>query len=90
VSESDSGLNAIQMMDRIHPRLIVTDITMPDMDGFAFIDRLKAHSKWCDIPIAVVTGIELSADQRENLAPKVLGIWKKADGNLHTLIEKLC
>jgi len=39
--------------------LITCDIMMPDMDGFAFLEQLKADKRYQDIPVIVVTAAGL-------------------------------
>ncbi len=36
---------------------IVSDIEMPDMDGLAFVARLRAGGPWMDLPIIALTGM---------------------------------
>ena len=38
-------------------RAIVTDLMMPEMDGFSFINRLREHEGWRDIPIVVCSAL---------------------------------
>lgn len=35
------------------PDLIITDLSMPDMDGFELIEKLQANKKLKDIPVAI-------------------------------------
>ena len=37
-------------------RAIVTDLHMPDLDGFDLIDRVRAHQRHRGLPIVVITG----------------------------------
>ncbi|MCP4677204.1 MAG: response regulator [Deltaproteobacteria bacterium] len=36
--------------------LVITDIQMPDMDGYALIDRIRASKSFADMPIIVQSG----------------------------------
>jgi CheY-like chemotaxis protein len=38
------------------PDAIVTDLAMPETDGFSLIHRLKADPRTCDIPVVAVSG----------------------------------
>ena len=55
VSLANSGLRAIELAKRLHPDLILMDVTMPDMDGFETCRRLKADLETQDIPILFLT-----------------------------------
>jgi DNA-binding response OmpR family regulator len=55
LSASDS-LQAMGMAVRDKPALIVLDIGLPGGDGLMLLDRLRANSHTCAIPIIVATG----------------------------------
>ncbi len=49
-----------QAMDMIHsekPDLILLDLLMPRVDGYAMLDRLKANEDYKDIPVIVVSAV---------------------------------
>ena len=48
-------------------RLIVLDLTMPVMDGFAFLQTLRADEQHRDIPVVVLTARDLSPGDRQRL-----------------------
>ncbi|MDP8241089.1 MAG: response regulator [Candidatus Hatepunaea meridiana] len=50
-----SGRLALQMVDVIHPDLILLDIMMPDINGFEVCRKLKASDETKDIPIIFLT-----------------------------------
>jgi CheY-like chemotaxis protein len=45
------------LADTPRAQLIITDIMMPDMDGFAFLQRLKEHPTWRGIPVIMATAM---------------------------------
>ncbi len=45
------------------PDLIIADIHMPNMDGYAFVDNLRASGYFKDIPIIMLSGSESSAEK---------------------------
>lgn len=59
------------------PDLIILDLMMPEMDGFALLDRLRAQMPTHDIPIIVVTAKELTSVE-----------WKRLDGHIEQLMTK--
>ena len=63
---ADAGFRVVQAEDGIHglevlqaeaerPQVIVTDINMPRMDGFGFIEELRGDQRYRGIPILVLT-----------------------------------
>jgi CheY-like chemotaxis protein len=57
VDAAASAPAALDTLATITPDVIVTDIAMPPMDGYAFLARLKGAPAWRDIPVIAVTGI---------------------------------
>jgi putative two-component system response regulator len=46
-----SGKKLFEMLDKVAPDLILLDIEMPDMDGYAVIKKLKENANTVDIPV---------------------------------------
>jgi CheY-like chemotaxis protein len=40
---------------------------MPEMDGFELVAALQANTRWRDIPVVVVTALDLTAEDRRRL-----------------------
>jgi DNA-binding response OmpR family regulator len=53
---SSDPREALSQLASIRPSLIVLDMWMPTMNGRAFIDRLRADSRFADIPVLIVSG----------------------------------
>jgi DNA-binding response OmpR family regulator len=56
VRQAADGLQALREIDADPPELIVLDLSLPVVDGFAFRQEVAAHAHTRDIPIVVVTG----------------------------------
>ena len=63
---ADAGFRVVQAEDGVHglevlqaeaerPQVIVTDINMPRMDGFGFIEEVRGDQRYRGIPILVLT-----------------------------------
>lgn len=50
--DGEDGLNVLQ---DIAPDAIITDINMPRLDGFGFIDRVRKQDKFKSVPILVLS-----------------------------------
>ena len=61
VSLAEDGEHGLEVLDDIDPDVIITDINMPRLDGFGFIDALREREDTKTIPILVLT-TESSAD----------------------------
>ena len=58
---------ALEKLAVRRPDLILLDLTMPVMDGFAFVDECRRRLEGKDIPIVVVTARDLSHEDRARL-----------------------
>ena len=57
------------------PHAIVLDLFMPEMDGFTILERMRQDKKLRDVPVIVISGADLTADQQkqlENLGKRLL------------------
>ncbi len=50
-----NGQQALALLDERLPDLILSDILMPEVDGFEFLQRTRAHAAWQHIPFIVIT-----------------------------------
>lgn len=61
------GLKGLALIEREHPDLILTDISMPRWDGFQLADAVKARPHLASIPIIFVTAFAQRLDMEEGL-----------------------
>ena len=59
-----SGSSGIEVAARENPDVILLDIVMPDMDGFAVCKKLKEDHMLCDIPVVFVTALKGDKESR--------------------------
>ena len=55
VIQAEDGLLGLEALKAEAPDVIVTDINMPNMDGFGFIEAVRAQTRWDGLPILVLT-----------------------------------
>jgi CheY-like chemotaxis protein len=55
VTIATSGVDAMAKVETAAPDLIISDTKMPEMDGFAFCERLKQTPEWSQIPFIFLT-----------------------------------
>jgi len=67
VTTAASGREALQLLNAVQPDILVSDIGMPEMDGYEFITRVRA-SAGRNLPAAAVTAFARSEDKRRALA----------------------
>lgn len=59
-----SGQETLQSVDKHKPSLILLDVQMPDMDGYAVCRTLKSNAETEHIPVIFVTGMSEESDER--------------------------
>ncbi|PJE25885.1 two-component system, chemotaxis family, response regulator CheY [Pseudooceanicola antarcticus] len=52
---AEDGVHGIEVLDGLEPDAIITDINMPRMDGFGFIDAVRDQAEHRATPILVLT-----------------------------------
>jgi PAS domain S-box-containing protein len=66
ILEADEGFKALDLAKNNVPDLIITDIRMPNMDGFELLERLKSEENLKKIPILAYSASVLK-DQKERI-----------------------
>jgi CheY-like chemotaxis protein len=89
VTEAENGRVALQHMAESQPHLILLDLMMPEMDGFAFIEALRHQDAWRSIPIVVVTAKDLTPDDRRRLNGYVERILQKGAYSREELLREI-
>ena len=67
VHYATSGQSALAAAARMKPDLILLDVIMPEMDGFAVCRRLKADPRLWEIPVIFLTGLSDATDMAAGL-----------------------
>ena len=79
IFEATNGQEAVDLIHNQRPNLIILDLMMPEMDGFAVMDRLQSDPATADIPIIVVTAKELTTAEKNRLHGHIQSLMKKGD-----------
>lgn len=68
--EVDTARDGIQALAKLSQKsfdLVITDIKMPNMDGFALTNYIKSHPRLQNIPVVVVSSMEREEDKKRGL-----------------------
>ena len=83
VREATTALEALEMLERERPDLIVMDIQLPGMDGLEVTRKIKAQPATADIPVIAVTSYAMKGDREKALAAGCVGyVTKPIDKNI--------
>ena len=67
VMTARSGVEALEMVNRSMPDIILLDVMMPGMDGFEVCDRIKGNPQTHHIPVIMVTALDQPQDRVKGL-----------------------
>jgi CheY-like chemotaxis protein len=86
---AENGLQAIEALQQHAIRLVVTDLLMPQMDGFELLAYMRGQ--YPDIPVVVTTGHAIADTQRDAIERSVFAIMRKPFkfNQLHSIIHRL-
>lgn len=87
VFEANDPRDGLELIKQRKPDLIVSDLTMPDLDGFELIDALKADPTIRDIPVVVISAKTLSPEERQKLESQTESLWQKGNFNTRELVD---
>ena len=62
VTLARNGQEALRALEQFRPTLVLSDIVMPEMDGYTLCRNIKQKKQWADIPVILVTAL---ADPRD-------------------------
>jgi signal transduction histidine kinase/CheY-like chemotaxis protein len=75
--EAADGREALAMIAVRKPDVLVLDLQMPELDGFAVLDRLLERADTRQLPVVVLTGRELTAGERHLLSERNASVLEK-------------
>jgi GAF domain-containing protein/DNA-binding response OmpR family regulator len=75
---ANNGNEGISLVARRRPDLVILDLRMPEMDGFAVLNELRSNPETSAIPVLVVTG-DLGFNPEEQDQLKNIRVLQKTD-----------
>jgi PAS domain S-box-containing protein len=89
VNEAINGQSALEQVLADKPDLILLDLMMPEMDGFQFIAELRRRPEYRHIPVVVVTAMELSVAEQQQLNGSVEQVLQKGAYSREELLREV-
>jgi CheY-like chemotaxis protein len=86
VSSAVHGKEAMAILLKVIPDLIITDLLMPEMNGFDFITRVRENPQWQRIPILVFSAMPVNENEEKILRMGANSYLKKPS-TLEDLLE---
>ncbi|MBN9288982.1 MAG: hypothetical protein BGO43_08150 [Gammaproteobacteria bacterium 39-13] len=77
VSCIHDGAQALDFVNHHHPDVMILDLVMPKIDGFAVLEELKRHPETSDISIIILTSKSLTQEEQNLLKKHSANIFRK-------------
>jgi signal transduction histidine kinase/DNA-binding response OmpR family regulator len=89
VAEAADGRAGLERLAEQRPSLILLDLLMPTMNGFEFLGELQTRPEWRSIPVVVVTGKDLTAEEHARLSGRVAEVLRKGTYTREGLLSEV-
>jgi len=89
VDEAENGRVALARLTAHRPAVILLDLMMPEMDGFQFLEAIRANSAWHDVPVVVITAKVLTEEDRARLNGGVEAVVQKGGRSHEDLLGEI-
>ena len=90
VDEAEEGTDALHWLSQNpRPAMILLDLLMPGMNGFAFLEEIAKHAEWRLIPVVILTAMPLGAAERELLAGRTREVIAKGADDLAAVLRRI-
>lgn len=77
VLRAAGGEEGVRLVRRERPSVVLVDLLMPEVDGFAVVERLRQDPVVADVPIVVLTAKEMTRADHERLSGRISFLARK-------------
>ncbi len=85
IVEAEDGIAGLRVAARLHPSLIVLDLQLPDLSGGEVLRQLKGSRSTRDIPVAIVTSLDLDEEAAAALTRQGATVLSKSTWNAEAM-----
>jgi CheY-like chemotaxis protein len=89
VEGAAEGAAGLVRVRELKPDAIILDIRMPRMNGWSVLAGLKADPELAQIPVVVLSALDLSTEERTRLAGSADVVLQKGSGSLEELLAEI-
>jgi DNA-binding response OmpR family regulator len=89
VIAAEDGQKGLDMSKKEKPDIILLDILMPKMDGFAVLDALKKDKELANIPVVLLTNLGQKDDVKKGFEKGAVGYLIKAHFMPSEVVDKI-
>ncbi len=90
IDMAENGRVALDQLEAgLRPDVMLLDLMMPEIDGFEVARRVRATPEWNNIPIIVLTAMDLTEADRKRLDESVERVLQKGRSSIEEVIEQI-
>jgi len=89
VFHAPNGEEGLRQARERRPDLIVSDLTMPLMDGFSLLEALRGDERTKDIPVIVVSAKDITAEERKRLEGQIEAHYQKGSLSPRAFVDQV-
>lgn len=89
IYEARNGQEGLEVIRDRQPDLVITDLTMPELDGFSLLEKLKADEHLAHIPVMVASAKTLTDSDRQRLGIHSEQFFSKGGNDTRQLVEEV-
>lgn len=67
VTTAINGIEALKQLSQAEFDIVISDIQMPEMDGFELVERIRQFPEYRDLPLILVTSLETREDKERGM-----------------------
>ena len=86
---AENGAACLELITKQVPDVLVLDLMMPELDGFAVLERIRSNPATRDLPVIVVTAKDLTEEDRKKLRGIVFSVLEKSAVTSETLLAEI-
>jgi signal transduction histidine kinase/CheY-like chemotaxis protein len=87
--EAENGRVALELLKDHTPSVVLLDLLMPELDGFSVLREMRANPAWRDIPVVVLTSLDLTAEVRRFLEQQAERVLQKGRYTRDELLQEV-
>jgi len=84
-----NGKEALERLDHWQCDLVLLDLMMPIMDGFAFLEAIRVRPQWIDLPVIVFSAWDNETTRGRLRRLGVAQTFRKADTDFDSMVTQI-
>jgi threonine synthase len=89
IHHARDGREGLNIARSLRPDMIVTDLMMPELDGFGLVEELRRDPRTREIPIVVVSAKDISGEERKRLNGQIEAVYQKGSLRSREFVDQV-